>query len=392
MEGQITLNEWMEWKEDIRRKLQETAQNFVYIGYRLKQIKESGMLDGCSDIFEFAQKEYGLERTTVWRFMAINEKFSEGGNSLYLKDEYRNFGSSKLTEMLNLSDVDCRLIVEKTTVKEIREIKQFNQRGALAQSGAVPEEICSNAVRNCIIDFFADGSRRKILNEVLRVLCDEEPAPDTLKKLAEFINPGEYTTHKKGIVYMFFYDYQTGIKYKLMTEPAPKIMKWDEFILSLIDIYKDYVDLPGGVWEAYYGVPETVEEKVTHIQENQGKTAVATSQQNETKNHKNETKKTESKSVKTTKITPKEDVVEEIVEEVQKETTETVPEEVEILDNPEWELIKSAREIVESFKDIFSDNSICVKSLEYVKSKADELKLIATQLIELKEEKEDENR
>ena len=47
MENQIALNEWMEWKEDIRRKLQETAGNFVYIGYRLKHI-EIGYIPTCA--------------------------------------------------------------------------------------------------------------------------------------------------------------------------------------------------------------------------------------------------------------------------------------------------------------------------------------------------------
>ena len=117
---QITLNEWTEWKEDIRRKLQETAQNFVYIGFRLRQIRDSGMLDGCSDIFEFANREYGLGKSTVSRFIAINEKFSEGGYSLEMKSEYQAIGSSKLSEMLTLTEAECLLITEKTTVKEIR--------------------------------------------------------------------------------------------------------------------------------------------------------------------------------------------------------------------------------------------------------------------------------
>ena len=59
---QITLNEWQEWREDIRKKLQETAQNFVYIGFRLRQIRDSGILDGCSDIFEFANRDLGNQR------------------------------------------------------------------------------------------------------------------------------------------------------------------------------------------------------------------------------------------------------------------------------------------------------------------------------------------
>lgn len=385
MEGQITLNEWMEWKEDIRRKLQETAQNFVYIGYRLKQIKDSGMLDGCSDIFEFANKEYGLERTTVWRFIAINEKFSEGGNSLYLKEEYRNFGSSKLAEMLNLSDVDCRLIVEKTTVKEIRDLKQFNSRTVEGPVAAVPEHILDNAVRNCIIDFFADGSRRKILNETLRVLCDEEPEPDTVKKLAEFINPGEYITHRKGIVYMFFYDYQTGIKYKLMTETAPKTMDWDDFIASLIDIYKDYIDAEEGVWEAYYGVPEIVEEKAVPIQENQGKTAVATSQQ---KAPKKEEKPVKKEPVKTTN----EEVVEETEEKFVENIETDVPEAVEILNNPKAELMKSAKEITQMFMELFSETVLNAEMLKCAMGKTDELKKIIEELIELQEGETDDNR
>ena len=125
---QITLDEWTSWKEDIRRKLAETAGNFVYIGYRIKQIRDSGMYDGASDIFEFAQKEYGLGKSTVSRFIAINEKYSEGGNSLELKEEFKAFSSSKLSEMLTLPDSEIELITEKTTIREIRELKNFNQQ------------------------------------------------------------------------------------------------------------------------------------------------------------------------------------------------------------------------------------------------------------------------
>ncbi|MDE7247644.1 MAG: hypothetical protein K2N43_07130, partial [Lachnospiraceae bacterium] len=125
---QITLDEWTQWKEDIRRKLAETANNFVYIGYRLKQIRDSGMYDGAADIFEFAQKEYGLGKSTVSRFIAINEKYSEGGNSLELKEEFRGFSSSKLAEMLTLPDSEIELITEKTTIREIRALKDFNSQ------------------------------------------------------------------------------------------------------------------------------------------------------------------------------------------------------------------------------------------------------------------------
>lgn len=113
---QITLDQWLQWKEDIRRKLDETAGNFVHIGYRLKQIRDSGMYDGAADVFEFAAREFGLGKSTVSRFIAINEKYSEGGNSLELKEEFRGFSSSKLSEMLTLPDSEIQLITELSLI------------------------------------------------------------------------------------------------------------------------------------------------------------------------------------------------------------------------------------------------------------------------------------
>ena len=59
---QITIQEYLDWKEDLRRRLAEAANNFVGIGYRLKQIRDSEAYrqDGYTSIFDFASKEYGI--------------------------------------------------------------------------------------------------------------------------------------------------------------------------------------------------------------------------------------------------------------------------------------------------------------------------------------------
>ena len=321
---QITLTEWMSWKEDIRQKLQETAGNFVHIGYRLKQIRNSGMYDGAADIFEFAQKEYGLSKSTVSRFIAINEKFSEGGNSLELREEYRNIGSSKLSEMLTLPDADCTLITEKTTVREIRELKEFNRQEvpeeyiepetqeepeksccdvATERSGdtvnTVSEEdsaaagdqgqqegeetLCRHRasvdvehsvsytpLQKCIIDFFKDDGRKEALRQIMDLLAGEA-ADGGLKAAAELVNPGEYCTHKKGIVFLFMYDWNQGVKYKLLTEPEPIAMTWPEFLREIQDIYWTvYMMNKGNPWDEFYGVtgkPERTVEKPEQMQE-----------------------------------------------------------------------------------------------------------------------------
>lgn len=288
MENQITLNEWMEWKEDIRRKLQETAENFVYIGYRLKQIRDSGMLDGAADIFEFAQREYGLGKSTTSRFIAINEKYSEGGNSLELREEFRKFSSSKLSEMLTLPDNECQLITERTTIKEIRELKSFSKE-QVQQDGMENEEVIYTPLQNCIIDFFKEPQKAEMLNKVMENLALQFPR---FQEAAELMNPSGQSSHKKGIIFLFMYDYSTGVKYKDLTLPEPVSMSWNEFLEKVYEIYCGYECIDKTVHEAFYGkieeekepekVVEIEEQKPQETEQNQGfEGSVATSQQEE---------------------------------------------------------------------------------------------------------------
>lgn len=284
---QITLDEWTQWKEDIRRKLAETAGNFVHIGYRLKQIRDSGMYDGAADIFAFAEKEYGLGKSTVSRFIAINEKYSEGGNSLELKEEFRNFSSSKLSEMLTLPDREVELITEKTTIREIRELKAFNSRKPDETAGgetgrpaeaAGGEERKRTPLEKCLIDFFKD--KKDMLNGVMKHL---EADPPAYKEAAERMAPSQ-ASHQKGIVFLFLYDWNTGVKYKLMTEPDPVSMSWAELLDTVHGIFGACGQ--ADVWSGFYKEPEDVKEeteKTVLTESNRGLEPVATSQQNEEK-------------------------------------------------------------------------------------------------------------
>jgi len=275
---QITLEEWMSWKEDIREKLRETAGNFVYIGFRLKQIRDSGMLDGAEDIFEFAQNEYGLSKSTTSRFIAINEKFSEGGNSLELRQEFRAIGSSKLAEMLTLPDAECQMITERTTVRDIRELKNFAKQEAPEDYEGEEEEL--TALEKCLVDYFKD--KKEMLNGVMKAVYD-----DDFKAAVDLMNPSGYATHKKGLCFMFMYDINTGVKIKLLTEPQPISMTWRELLLEAYSIYASIFERgEKDVHKWYYKETEKEAEKesqkVEETQQNQGfEGSVATSQQEE---------------------------------------------------------------------------------------------------------------
>ena len=263
---QITLDEWSSWVEDIRKKLSETAQNFVYIGYRLKQIRDSGNFGGASDVFEFAQKEYGISKSAVSRFIAINEKYSEGGNSLELKEQYKGFSSSKLSEMLSLPDSECELITEETTVKQIRELKNFDRQqpeNVVSMYGDEEDENKPSPLELCIIDYFKD--KKDMLNKVIALEYDNKH-----KEAAEAMNPSGSASHSKGICFMFMYDYNTGIKYRLLTEVQPLTMTWNKFLETIYWIYCNiYESGQDDVWSEYYKAVATSQQETSDIPMNE---------------------------------------------------------------------------------------------------------------------------
>ncbi len=339
---QITLDQWLQWKEDIRKKLEETAGNFVHIGYRLKQIRDSGMYDGAADVFKFAAREFGLGKSTVSRFIAINEKYSEGGNSLELKEEFRGFSSSKLSEMLTLPDSEIQLITEKTTIREIRELKSFNSQ----ETEEKPEEERPAAgegdkdpgpLARCLEDFFR--TRRDMLNNIMRHL-DAEPVE--YKEAAELMAPSGQASHRKGIIFLFMYDWNTGIKYKIMTLPSPVALTWMELLDIIRGIY-------GGccrpdVWGDFYRGSEAEkgqDENAVHARSNQGEEAVATSQQGDMEEPEKSQGDMEAEDVQQLQDGAEDEAaeteksVETVAEEVQPELEQQLPRQMEITDYPE---------------------------------------------------------
>lgn len=253
MEGQITLWQWQAMKDDIRKKLNETAENFVYIGCRLKEIEaqESYKQDGAADIYEFAQKEYGLHRSTTQRFMAITSKFSIGGNSTELLPEYKNFGVSKLQEMLTLSDEDCQLLTDKSTVSDIRDFKNFNRQQASEEPAREETERVYTAFQKCIIEFFRQQDKKDVLNMVLKMQLEQEHTEEMRKQQVELINPSEYGAFNKGIIYMFLYDADRGVAYKTVTTKETKKLSWEEFLEEVESIYRD--SYGPDTWTNFYG-------------------------------------------------------------------------------------------------------------------------------------------
>ncbi len=237
---QMTLTDWVEMKQKLRRELLGIKQSFVRIGFMLRQIEEQKLYenDGYKSIAEFAKAEFGLEASTTSRFISINREYSVDGYSEVLSPEYAELGRSQLEEMLKLPEEDRCMVQPETSRQDIRDLKKFNK--------AEPEMGVADDLREVIENFYKDNE--EILNAVFSEK-DLGTEKENIKSLAEIINPSGNRSYKKGLFFLIMYEDKIAVK---KFGASPQEMTWEEFIGVTVDIFRDAAE-GGNTWQRYFG-------------------------------------------------------------------------------------------------------------------------------------------
>lgn len=191
-------------KSIIRRDLESMSRKFITIGYYLKLIRDNEMYhqDGFRDIWEFAQNTYGISKSTCSRWMAMNDKFSQGGNSPYLKEEYQDFGKSQLQEMLYLTDEQMEQARPDMTAKEIREIRKPEApKIELKKPDETERQYLKSAAKHFIV-YWHDWFLQDFMNRVMQA----ERSPKEIKKKIEGKSRSFYFSTDNGIGHINLFD------------------------------------------------------------------------------------------------------------------------------------------------------------------------------------------
>ena len=209
---QITLNEWVEMKDQLRRELNNVRTGFVRVGYVLRKMEETEAYkaEGYKSVAEFAEKEHGLKPSTTSRWMSINREYSLDGYSMQLDPKWIDMNASQLTEMLALPAEDRELISPGTPREDIRELKRLEK---------MPEE--QSDFEQIVRDFFASHpDELKELKE-LQGKSARFGEPDWIALLV----PNGTRSHRKNGAMLFLYE--DKIKFKRAGH-GPEMVQWSE--------------------------------------------------------------------------------------------------------------------------------------------------------------------
>lgn len=155
------LKNYSEYKAALDKQIKESVEGFVKIGYLLKLAKDTDILKDSqySNVIEFAKAEYGIDKTMVSRFISINDRFSENGNSPVLRTTYQGFGYAKLAIMLQLPDTLNEELTPEYSKREIQTLKEEMDK----------EKTISD------LEIYAEGtdSEKTELEQIVYKICEE---------------------------------------------------------------------------------------------------------------------------------------------------------------------------------------------------------------------------
>lgn len=127
--------DFAEYEKAFDEEVNRVELGFVRIGYMLRYALDTDILQGSSytSMEEFAYAKYKIDKSQASRFIGINRRFSEGGYSDCLKEQFKGYGVAKLGELLTLPDEIIEVLPEdlsrsaiQTVKKEIREEEKIS--------------------------------------------------------------------------------------------------------------------------------------------------------------------------------------------------------------------------------------------------------------------------
>lgn len=122
----IPTGTFNEWQQALDAEFSKSAESFIRIGYLLKVARDTDILKDTpyANVIDYAKTRYGLDKTQVSRFIAINERFGSKEDDSTLEDKYKGFGYAKLALMLNMPDEIIEEISPDYSKSEIEDIKK----------------------------------------------------------------------------------------------------------------------------------------------------------------------------------------------------------------------------------------------------------------------------
>ena len=271
MEQIVGYQSYEEYKQAVNTVLNRTVEDFVLTGYLLKQGRDTDILknSGYSNVNEFAWAEYKLEATQVSRYIRINDRFSEGGYSPKLQEQYQGFGYAKLALMLTLPDSVAEELTPAYSKSEIQQVKEEIESEEkitdieVILEGEKEEQRDLNNLEKAIHQLCMDEPDLYLqLHETVRTTCGTQYIKEILAPDGDKI----YSVRPQGAgrIMLYLNDEKEEVTLQIVRQGVKEKYTWDA-ILSYLTLITDQEDGRKN-WEEISGQQFPEKEPIAPVQ------------------------------------------------------------------------------------------------------------------------------
>ena len=274
MEELRSIENYEQFKQALDTELANQAAGFVRTGYLLKKARDTDILaaSGYNTVAEFAKAEYGLSKDIVSRYIAINDRYSEGGYSDRLQDKYEGYGVAKLQDMLTLPIEVVDLISPEMTRKEIAEVKaEVKAEEAIsplevAIEGTDEQQADMELCQKAIYKYAKDNPEK--FKELVKWTKDGDS--EELESILAPSGIAVLASRPQGIgkVFTSFKGEGQPVDILAVKDNEKQTLSMDEYAAKVREVFAPVADMPDA-YEKTFGVapvqPENVPEKPENV-------------------------------------------------------------------------------------------------------------------------------
>lgn len=142
----LMRQEFTERAQIIREQMRNIQNAFITIGFQLHWIRENNMFRVLNyrNVYDYAEKEYGLKKTTCCNFISIIENYAErdenGEVIESIADCYRNYSASQLVAMLGMNEDMRQQVSPDMSVRAINRLRKGGSEPGMAETSPAPVE------------------------------------------------------------------------------------------------------------------------------------------------------------------------------------------------------------------------------------------------------------
>ena len=260
-EGAREFKSFVEFEAAFDAEVRRVDVGFVRIGYYLRVAKDTNILQdsGYANMEEFAWKKYKIDKSQASRFININIRFSEGGYSDKLIDQFTGYGVAKLGELLTLPDEIIEELPPELTRSEIQEVKKefreeqkISELEVMMEEKPVPEE--EMTILEQWMDMYMRDNPERFL-QIKQIYLSEDKVQTALDILAPAGAAAEMARIQgAGRLMLSVRGKDQNLTLTNIRSNAKTSHTWDECVIAMKKVCPYTVD-PKEVYRSQYGIP-----------------------------------------------------------------------------------------------------------------------------------------